>query len=134
MKENSTVYADPPYCFVHYSRFYHAIETLVRYDYPDVKYKGRYRSDRHQSPFCIRTKVESAFIELFKRVNKKNANLVLSYSNTGMIELDELIKLAKNNFDKDYKIEVRIQDYMHSTMGRKEDKSRKVQEALILIN
>lgn len=49
--EESTIYADPPYCFVHYSRFYHAIETLIKYDYPDVKFKGRYRTDRHQSPF-----------------------------------------------------------------------------------
>ena len=25
-----TVYADPPYCFVHYSRFYHALESYCR--------------------------------------------------------------------------------------------------------
>ncbi|WP_205728500.1 DNA adenine methylase [Bacillus wiedmannii] len=133
MEVNSTVYADPPYCFVHYSRFYHAIETLVRYDYPEVKFKGRYRMDRHQSPFCIKTKVKKAFESMFKKINEKKSNLVLSYSDTGMIEADELIQIAENTFDDNYSIEFRLQDYAHSTMGRTEDKSRNVLECLILI-
>lgn len=130
---NSTIYADPPYCFVHYSRFYHAIETLVRYDYPEVKYKGRYRTDRHQSPFCIRTKVKDAFLQMFEKVNAKKSNLVLSYSDTGMIDLDELINLAESIFNGDYEVEVRLEDYAHSTMGRAEDKSRNVLECLVVI-
>lgn len=133
MEVNSTVYADPPYCFVHYSRFYHAIETLVRYDYPEVKFKGRYRMDRHQSPFCIKTKVKKAFESMFKKINEKKSNLVLSYSDTGMIEADELIQIAEKTFDDNYSIEFRLQDYAHSTMGRTEDKSRNVLECLILI-
>lgn len=132
LPKNTTIYADPPYAFVHYSRFYHAIETLVRYDYPDVRFKGRYRTDRHQSPFCIRTQVEKAFEDMFVKVREKESNLVLSYSNTGMIELEELIELAKSTFGKSYAIEVRYQNYLHSTMGRREDKSRDVQETLLL--
>lgn len=132
LEPNTTVYADPPYCFVHYSRFYHAIETLVRYDYPEVKFKGRYRTDRHQSPFCIRTKVSKAFEQMFEKVRNKQSNLVLSYSNTGMIELDKLQSIAEKTFGNAYTIEVRTQDYLHSTMGRKEDKSREVEECLIL--
>lgn len=132
LPSNTVVYADPPYAFVHYSRFYHAIETLVRYDYPDVRHKGRYREDRHQSPFCIRTQVENAFQEMFQRISMKKANLVLSYSNTGMIELDDLITLATITLGTRYKVEVRTVDYLHSTMGRREDKSRNVQEAVII--
>lgn len=132
IEPHTTVYADPPYCFVHYSRFYHAIETLVRYDYPDVKYKGRYRTDRHQSPFCIRTKVKSAFEDMFKKIKLKEANLVLSYSNTGMITLDSLKKTAELTLGNTYNIEVRSLDYLHSTMGRKEDKNREVEEWLLL--
>lgn len=133
MEMGSTVYADPPYAFVHYSRFYHALETLVKYDYPEVKHKGRYRTDRHQSPFCIKTKVKGAFIDLFNGVNRKQSNLVLSYSNTGMIELEELTELANEIFTDEYNVEIRVQEYIHSTMGRREDKSRNVEEALILI-
>lgn len=130
--ERSLVYADPPYCFVHYSRFYHALETLVKYDYPEIKYKGRYRDERHQSPFCIRTKVKSAFAELFNLVKSNKGQLILSYSNSGMIDLNDLIGLAEETFKSNYEIETRSLDYEHSTMGRRDDKSRDVKEALVI--
>lgn len=131
-EENSIIYADPPYQFVHYSRFYHALETLVRYDYPKVKYKGRYRTDRHQSPFCIKTKVKDAFEIMFINVIRKNSTLVLSYSNSGMISLEELILLAKGLTDN-YEIEIKSMDYQHSTMGRQKDKYRDVKEILLVL-
>lgn len=132
LEPNTIVYADPPYCFVHYSRFYHAFETLVKYDYPQVQYKGRYRSDRHQSPFCIRTKVAQAFKNMFTVINERQLHLVLSYSNTGMIELDELLSLAINTLGNQYDVNVKYQNHTHSTMGRRNDKSRSVQECLVL--
>lgn len=126
------VYADPPYAFVHYSRFYHALETLVKYDYPKVSHKGRYRSDRHQSPFCKRTMVSNAFSEMFNKIQKKRAKLILSYSNTGMITLEQILKLANIVFEDRYSISTKAIDYTHSTMGRFEDKSREVKEFLVI--
>lgn len=131
LEPNSIVYADPPYQFVHYSRFYHALETLIKYDYPYVEHKGRYRNDRHQSPFCIRTKVKKAFSNMFEPIFESNSTLVLSYSDTGMISLDDLISLAKVYF-KNYIISFKEIDYKHSTMGRQKDKSRDVKEALLI--
>lgn len=130
--EGTTVYADPPYCFVHYSRFYHILETVVKYDYPEVAFKGRYRKDRHQSPFCIKTHVKKAFKDMFFLINKKNSSLVLSYSDAGMITLNELLKIANEEFSNGYKISTLSESYLHSTMGRKDDKSRDVKELLIL--
>lgn len=132
IEPNSLVYADPPYAFVHYSRFYHALETLVKYDYPEVDYKGRYRTDRHQSPFCKRTEVKPAFAKMFAKVKIKNSSLILSYSNTGMISLDEIIDIAKKNLGNNYDVDFKEVTYKHSTMGRKDDKSRSVQEYLII--
>jgi|SRR6185312_15340750 len=132
IESNSLVYADPPYAFVHYSRFYHALETLVKYDYPEVYHKGRYRKDRHQSPFCKRTEVNLAFTEMFSKIKVKNANLILSYSNTGMISLDEIIDSAHKNLGNSYEITFKEVAYKHSTMGRKDDKNRSVQEYLII--
>lgn len=131
-EEQSIIYADPPYQFVHYSRFYHALETLVRYDYPEVRYKGRYRTDRHQSPFCIKTKVKDAFETMFTSVIRKNSILILSYSNSGMISLEDLIQLAEGLSDK-YEIELKSMDYQHSTMGRQKDKYRDVKEILLVL-
>jgi len=134
IEQNSLVYADPPYGFVHYSRFYHAFETLVKYDYPEVAYKGRYREERHQSPFCKRKEVKSAFKTLFEKINSKNAKLILSYSNTGMISLDEILSIAKESLACHYFLDVKEVAYKHSTMGRKNDKNRDVQEFLIIAN
>lgn len=135
---NAVVYADPPYAFVHYSRFYHALETVVKYDYPEIQsfrgevVKGRYRVNRHQSPFCIGTQVESAFLDLFDGVKDSQSQLVLSYSNTGMIELEHLLRCAQRVFGSKYELWTDQIDYKHKTMGRRADDSRDVKEALIV--
>lgn len=130
--EGTLVYADPPYAFVHYSRFYHTLETLIRYDYPDVLHKGRYRTDRHQSPFCKRTEVVGAFEVMFLKIKEKKSKIVLSYSNTGMISLEKILDIARTTLGKNYEVYSKALDYTHSTMGRSEDKSREVKEYLII--
>jgi adenine-specific DNA-methyltransferase len=128
----SIIYADPPYQFVHYSRFYHALETLVKYDYPIVQHKGRYRADRHQSPFCITSKVKKAFEGMFKIISEKRSTLILSYSHTGMISLEDIRSICAYTFEN-YTTEIQELDYKHSTMGRSGDKSRNVKEILVII-
>ncbi len=134
----NTVYADPPYGFVHYSRFYHALETLCLYDYPDLQIKGgsmvkgRYREERHQSPFCIKSRVEGAFAELFSGVKISGANLALSYSNTAMITLERLLDISKQMLKPNYEIWMKDLDHYHMTMGRSNDRSRKVKESMLL--
>lgn len=85
-----TVYADPPYTRDHYSRFYHVLETMALDDVPEISTvkihgsmhvsNGIYRKDRHQSPFCIRSKAPKAFEEMFKAISVSGRNLLLSYS------------------------------------------------------
>ncbi|MET3981166.1 adenine-specific DNA-methyltransferase [Mucilaginibacter sp. UYP25] len=128
IKKGSIVYADPPYQSVHYSRFYHALETLVRYDYPKVHYKGRYREDRHQSPFCKKTTVNSAFSNLFQGIADKKSHLVLSYSDTGMITLEDVKKIAKTVFKNTYELDVLEKEHIHSKMGRSDIRQQGVVE------
>ncbi len=133
-----TVYADPPYAFVHYSRFYHAMETLCLYDYPELQIKGgsivkgRYREERHQSPFCIRTQVNGAFEDLFSGVKKAGANLALSYSDSAMISLETLLDISEKTLKSNYEVWVEDLDHTHMTMGRLKDRSRDVKELMLL--
>ena len=133
-----TVYADPPYAFVHYSRFYHAMETLCLYDYPNLQVKGgsivkgRYREERHQSPFCIKTQVNRAFEKLFSGVKNAGANLALSYSDTAMISLEALLDISSKTLKSNYQIWVENLDHQHMTMGRLNDRSRDVKELMLL--
>jgi adenine-specific DNA-methyltransferase len=131
--EKTTVYADPPYAPVHYSRFYHALETLVKYDYPQIDHKGRYRSDRHQSPFSQKTAAVAAFEQLFEGIIRQKSQMVLSYSNKGVIDIEQIQQLAQKKFGStDYTVSARTLDHKHSTMGRFEDHEREVVEYLII--
>lgn len=86
------VYADPPYTRDHYSRFYHVLETMALHDEPELSRsmirsgghprisRGVYRTDRHQSPFSIKSQAPRAFESLFCQVRDRGVPLVLSYS------------------------------------------------------
>ena len=69
---------------------------------------------------------------MFKIIASKKSKLVLSYSNTGMIDLNAIMDLAISIFGKNYKVYTKALDYQHSTMGRLDDKSREVKEFLII--
>lgn len=132
VEEGSIVYADPPYQSVHYSRFYHVLETLVKYDYPKVLYKGRYREDRHQSPFCKKGTVDQAFLNLYEGAKFRNSHLILSYSDTGMISLEKIKSLGNQVFGQKYRTTVLEKDHKHSNMGRSDEKQQDVKEYAVL--
>ncbi len=84
-RKPAVVYADPPYTADHYSRYYHLYETLLKYDYPELASKGRYRSDRYASEFSIKTKVGDAMDSLVARCAELGSSLVMSYPSVGLL-------------------------------------------------
>jgi len=109
------IYLDSPYTADQYSRFYHVLETVSLYDNPELNFKAKYREDRHKSLFSYKRHVRGEFENII-RFSKKNKNkLIISYSNKGVLELDELIKVCNKYFDN---VEVKFIDYNHSTQGR----------------
>lgn len=117
--EITTVYIDPPYTNAHYSRFYHIPETLVLYDYPEIDYFGRYRTDRYQSGFCIKTEAASEFEDMVSLCKNKNLKIVISYSDTSqcILKIDVITEICK----KYYGNNVVIQNiaYMYRNFGQK---------------
>jgi adenine-specific DNA-methyltransferase len=94
-EEARVIYVDPPYNTEQYSRFYHLLETLVRYDNPRLSCKALYREDRFKSGFSYRTQVEQEFSELFRRCAQScSADVVLSYSSTGLLEVEQFMALC----------------------------------------
>lgn len=92
LSDVETFYLDPPYTIDHYSRFYHVLETLVEYDYPELEEKtfhgekllmnGRYRNDRVQSNYCIPSKGKNEFNTLIRKIAENRKNIVMSYSDS----------------------------------------------------
>jgi adenine-specific DNA-methyltransferase len=87
---NSVLYADPPYTKDHYSRYYHVLETLLRYDYPTSRGAGRVRDDRHLSAFCYRSRAAQGFQDLAATAAAVGAPLIVSYPAAGLLSADEL--------------------------------------------
>lgn len=81
----SVIYADPPYTDDQYSRYYHILDTLMLYDYPEVTGAGLYRPARFSTPFSLKTKVTQAFDDLIKSGRELDADLILSYPSNGLI-------------------------------------------------
>jgi adenine-specific DNA-methyltransferase len=81
------IYADPPYSRAQYSRYYHVLETLVAYDYPQCTGKGRYRHDRFQTAFSQTAKVVGAFGDFVKACADFEAPLYISYPSNGLLRL-----------------------------------------------
>ncbi|MEH7547755.1 DNA adenine methylase [Neobacillus vireti] len=116
--DTRVVYADPPYTRYHYSRYYHVLETMSLRDNPEitmVKFHGKlkmsrglYRTERHYSPFSIKSLSREAFQTLFSKVSQKKVSLILSYSpynaekeSTPRVQtVSELLELAKQYFNK----------------------------------
>lgn len=131
LPEGSLVYADPPYSAVHYSRFYHVLETLVKYDNPKLEYKGRYRDDRYQSPFDQNSNVRTAFKRLFRAIDEKKCHLLLSYSDNALLPQDEVMAIAQECFLDRYTIVTHTKPYTHMKMGRSDEYKMEVHELLI---
>jgi adenine-specific DNA-methyltransferase len=95
----AVIYADPPYTDDQYSRFYHVLETLILYDYPEVTGAGVYRNDRFRTPFSIKSQAAGALEAMVAAVAKVDADLVLSYPTNGLIYeagLDPLLIMKKH--------------------------------------
>lgn len=119
IKDVETFYLDSPYSGEQYSRFYHILETIVRYDNPTVSYKAKYRNDRFMSDFCYKNKVSNEFENIIRFCKKNNSNLVISYSNNGVIESERLEKLCRKYYDN---VDIKTNDYKHSTQGKGNNK------------
>lgn len=115
LKNVDTIYLDSPYNQEQYSRFYHLLETVVKYDYPDLKFKGLYRPNRFMSKFSYKKYVSNEFDKIMKFCFDNNINLIISYSNKGLISIDQIEKIARKYFNN---VVVEYIDYKHSTQGK----------------
>ena len=86
------LYLDPPYNERQYAPNYHLLETIAKYDNPDIKGITGMRDYKTQkSNFCNK---ELAIKELEKVIKQvKYKYLVLSYNNEGIMEQDKILNL-----------------------------------------
>jgi len=73
------VYIDPPYSSRQYSRFYHVLETIVKWDKPELHGVALKPEPENMSTYCSSKAIDS-FNELIMDLNCKY--IIVSYNNT----------------------------------------------------
>lgn len=72
-------FIDPPYNSRQYSRFYHVLETLTKWDKPKLYGVAMKPNEENMSAYC-KTSAPQAFADLIKKLNCKY--IVVTYNNT----------------------------------------------------
>lgn len=94
--ECDLVYLDPPYNGRQYMPNYHILETIARYDYPEIKGVTGVRIDPDKmSDFCRKGRAEAAFRDLFNSLNCRY--LLLSYNNEGLLDTNVMSQIVRDS-------------------------------------
>lgn len=105
--KGDVLYLDPPYNSRQYCANYHVLETISRYDNPEITGVTGLRDYSNQkSKFCSKRTVEETFDDLIK--NADFQYIFLSYNNEGLMSLDTIRQVMSRYgrytfFTKDYK-------------------------------
>lgn len=95
------LYLDPPYNARQYSSNYHVLETIARYDSPELTgITGLRKSDEQKSEFCSKRTVADAFERLIANANFKY--IFLSYNNEGLMSLDTIKEILSEYGEYSY--------------------------------
>ena len=87
------LYSDSPYNGREYLPNYHVLETIARYDYPEIRgVTGMRDYSEQKSDFCSKAKAPRAFETMFRLADVKR--IVVSYSSEGIVPTDEMLRIC----------------------------------------
>jgi len=88
------LYIDPPYNSRQYLPNYHLLETVAKYDFPELRgVTGQRPYENQKSDFCSKSKVLFAFEELIK--SAKFEHIILSYNTEGIMCINDIARIMK---------------------------------------
>lgn len=98
------LYIDTPYNNRQYISNYHLLETIARYDYPEIYGKTGLRPyEEVKSKFCIKNEVAKVFEDIIKKA--KFRHIVISYSSDGLLTDSEIKEiLCKHGLAETFKL------------------------------
>jgi adenine-specific DNA-methyltransferase len=103
LQEGDLAFIDPPYSGVHYSRFYHVLETIAHGQCGDVAGVGRYpaRALRPRSKYSVGSESAEALDDLLKTVASQGARAVMTFPDhdcSNGLSGDSVREIASRNF------------------------------------
>jgi adenine-specific DNA-methyltransferase len=119
------LYLDPPYNNRQYSRNYHMLETIAKYDNPEIKGKAGVRTDSFISGLSQKTRAKSEMKYILDNANFKF--VLISYNNEGILSIDDFAEITKDKWI----LKVNEVEYSRFKSHSKNTKAKKVIEYLI---
>lgn len=104
---HDVVYLDPPYNERQYSANYHLLETIAKYDNPEIRWKTWMRDYSSQkSLYCRKSEVKKSFRDLIQNIEAKY--IFLSYNCEGLMSFNDIKEIMSERgeygvFTKEYK-------------------------------
>ena len=101
--DGDILYLDPPYNSRQYAPNYHLLETISKYDNPQIKgVTGMRPYETEKSAFCNKNEVLDVFEDLIDKA--KFSNIILSYSTQGLMTSAQIEKVfKKHGIENSYK-------------------------------
>jgi adenine-specific DNA-methyltransferase len=118
LKKGDLVFVDPPYSGVHYSRFYHVLETIAQGQCGEVSGTGRYPSPekRPRSKYSVGSESVEALDDLLETLASRETRVVLTFPNhdcSNGLSGSKVKKIARKYFT----VEVQSVKSRFSTLG-----------------
>jgi hypothetical protein len=137
LEPGDVAFLDPPYSGVHYSRFYHVLETLVAGEFVHVVGRGRYPAPEYRpvSRYSQRGRAAEAIATLLDLAASKKLRLVITFpfdAQSNSLSASIIEHLAKTRFRRVVVHEV--SSNFSSLGGRGSDRAaRRVQREAIIV-
>ncbi|MDR1482617.1 MAG: Dam family site-specific DNA-(adenine-N6)-methyltransferase [Synergistaceae bacterium] len=94
--EGDILYIDPPYNSRQYAPNYHLLETISRYDRPEIRgITGMRPYSDIKSAFCVKSEVLEVFEDLIEKA--KFTNIVMSYSTEGLMTSEQIESVLRRH-------------------------------------
>ncbi|MCB2199099.1 DNA adenine methylase [bacterium] len=138
LNKSDLVFIDPPYSGVHYSRFYHVLETIAKRKRVAVAGIGRYPplDQRPRSEYSMRSTSEGAIRNLLSNISSRGAKVVMTYpmdkSSNGLSG-----QLVEEIASEHFSVEKKLVKSRFSTMGgnsKNRDARSNTDELIIVLN
>lgn len=134
-KKGDLVIVDPPYSGVHYSRFYHVLETIARGKCGPVTGIGRYPdpAERPQSKYSNTSQAKEALEKLLKKLSQSGATVIFTFPK-GKCSNGLSGSIIKSTAKKWFDIENQVVHGHFSTLGgNNNNRSYRIQSEELLL-
>ncbi len=123
------LYIDPPYTITDYNAAYHLLESIAKYDYPQINgITGRRKETHSKSKYTRKEQVLINFEDLFRQAQFND--ILISYSTQGLVSVEELCSLAKR-FAKNKEVKVYHFPYREYKNIRQSKKGENLNEVIL---